>query len=164
MGTLQMTKTIKQIVIFDLDNCLSDDQWRLHMIDIYNLPFASEHQLMACYDNYHLLSPWDSARHIDFFNSFPESTFDRIVVTSRPEKFRTMTYEWLSRSMLHPRRVLMRANDDFRNCVEVKQSMVERLKPELIHHAFDDKADVVAMYRILGIKAEILAINDRTLG
>ena len=58
----------------------------------------------------------------------------------------------------------MRANDDFRNCVEVKQSMVERLKPELIHHAFDDKADVVAMYRILGIKAEILAINDRTLG
>jgi len=142
--------------IIDLDNCISDDAWRIPYIDWQHL------QPMRRYHNYHSLAPFDK-----FENKHLFATNDRIIIfTARPVMYRCATVEWLRRNGIVYSYLLMRNNSDHKHSLDLKREHLSWL-PELygvplsmIQLAVDDHQEIVDMYRAKGLRAERVAIHD----
>ncbi len=142
------------MIILDLDNCISDDGWRWHMI----LPHDPAAHPFARFARYHAHAIWDeAANHIVW-----RCRQDIIICTARPEEQRRNTERWLNRIGLRPFTVLMRADDDFRSSVNVKRDMAQAIvaNGRAVERAFDDREDIIKMYHEMGIQATQLAINQ----
>jgi hypothetical protein len=144
------------IRILDLDNCVSDDEWRIPQID-WNAPNG-----LKRYHKYHTLSVHDEVGNRDLLET-SESIF---IFTARANIYRGITIDWLDRKRINAKMLLMRSDHDERGSVDVKRAMLElllvgaRIPLEHITSAFDDRQDVVDMYKSLGIKAEVRAIHS----
>lgn len=145
------------MIICDIDNCISNDHHRLGLIDWnQDQPFFRYHQ-------YHLSMVFDTAHNLELLQD--ESV---IFLTAAPEYYRRYRERWLQRHNLKPVKMLMRPNTNHMSSVELKHAMMahlihaEGLKPEWINVAYDDRHDVVSMYRDnWNINAEVLAINEQ---
>lgn len=144
--------------IFDLDNCLSDDGWRIPRID------WSAGDNFRRYHNYHSLAPFDSPAHREAFADARRRSAI-ILLTSRPIHYRAATVEWLNRHHLNFEILLMRNDHDHRHSVEVKRWQLAQLVHYDLHlddvlAAYDDRPEIVAMYREHGILAYEMAIHN----
>lgn len=148
------------ITILDLDNCISDDAWRIPRIN-----FNAKDKMLR-YHDYHLLAGFDQP----CIDTLPWAFHGGYVVfTARPVMYRALTMEWLQRNMpIQPLHVLMRNDADGRSSAEVKADQLRCLlmMPEYgigqqdVGHAYDDHPAVVEMYRHYGIPATQHAIHN----
>lgn len=145
-------------VILDLDNCIADDGWRIPKIR-----WQHKEPLLR-YHAYHSLSGFDRLGNEDLFAG---AHHDVIVFTARPVHYAEITEEWLRRNNVTVRHLIMRNNDDHRPSVELKRHMLHWL-PELygvawkeIVAAYDDRQDVVDMFRKHHIEAYVRCIHDQ---
>ena len=143
--------------IFDLDNCISDDGWRIPRID-WRATNPDKR-----YDVYHQLAPFDMAKHLDVIRQVEG---ELIIFTARPLSIRASTEEWLRRRDLVPKVMIMRNPGDHRGSTMIKESMLSELHwydvdVKDVTAAFDDREDIVKMYRSHSIDAHLLAIHDK---
>lgn len=142
-------------IILDLDNCISDDQWRLP----YIRRTMRDDDPFKYYD-YHSCCAFDQSanRHL-FLRSF-----NVIVFTTRPQIFRAVTQEWLTRHDVLFEYLLMRGEGDFSPGVNVKRNHLLNLlattpvTKENIFCAYDDRAEIVDMYLQEGLPAQMVSI------
>lgn len=142
-------------VILDLDNCIADDAWRIPRIN------WSKKDPGARYHVYHSLAAFDRPGNEDLFSDGSEA----IIFTARPALYRPATEEWLRRHNVPFKHLVMRNNNDHRKSVDLKREMLHWL-PELyniawssVAAAYDDREDVVEMFRRNHINAHVRAIH-----
>lgn len=153
-------------VIFDLDNCLADDRARIPLIN------WNENHPDKRYAEYHSDVSNDPVGNYDTFIHWINGLSIRpIFMTARPHSVgrhhvRMQTLKWIENNLgvLNPI-LLMRNVGDHRPSVELKRSQLDYLADwgvslTDIKCAYDDRADIVAMYCEHGIPAEVLAIHD----
>lgn len=137
-------------VIFDLDNCLSDDEWRIPRIR-WDLSVEA-----GRYDAYHAVCGEDALRNLSVVRAAAER-FDGVAFcTARPEKVRTQTLDWLVRMGLArgtAPTLLMRRNVDHRPGRDVKHEQLRQLRESMhdVIGAYDDRDDILEMYRLMGV-------------
>lgn len=134
--------------LLDIDNCISNDGWRIPRID-----WSLDDRFMR-YHVYHCLSPWDAFGNRDLFEGCNEEI---IILTCRPLHYRAMTVEVLQRQGVFFKHLLMRNDSDQRPSTLIKRSFLEQLweygvVPSNIDAAFDDRQEVIDMYKSCGIR------------
>ena len=151
---------MKKCIIWDLDNCLADDAWRIPLID---------HALAgrARWARYHSACAADEPGNLDVFITQHTLQPDALpaFVTGRPACVRAATMSWIGAHIELPRTgytLLMRGDQDECGSVELKRRALRALRQagfETIM-AFDDRADIVEMYRAEGVpRADVLRIH-----
>jgi len=149
---------MKPHIIVDLDNCIADDAWRIPKIN------WAKSNPMERYHDYHLLSGFDRPGNLEIFNAHPDASV--IIFTARPVHYHAVTREWLKRHAIDYEFLVMRNNDDHRPSLELKRMMLHWLphaydvQLDWIVGAYDDRADVVAMYKQHGINAHCRGIHN----
>jgi len=145
--------------IFDLDNTISDDSWRIQHIDwSRDNPFERYHR-------YHLLAGFDAFGNQDLVRNLPEGT-QIVVFTARPDFYAPITQEWLERNGVDYAAMLMRPTDDHTHSVDLKRRQLRKFfammgtKPSDVLCAYDDRKDVVQMYRDHGVKGVLTSIHN----
>lgn len=144
-------------IILDLDNCIANDGWRIPHIH------WDTQDPVKRYHDYHSLAPWDNVGNEDLWTDQPHAI---IILTSRPETWRVQTEEWLRRNEIKHEVLLMRAENEYDPSWVVKQNQVLDLMmlgykiPQDIIAAFDDRPEVVAMYKSIGIPAEVRSLHN----
>jgi hypothetical protein len=145
------------VIILDLDNCIADDKWRIPRIN-----WQTDNPLWR-YHDYHSLSGFDNAHNHELYIN---TRHDIVIFTARPIMYQAITQEWLKRHGVGYAMLLMRDMEDHSHSVELKQKQLNALfentdvKAADIVAAFDDRPDVVQMYRKFGIPAEIRFVHD----
>jgi hypothetical protein len=158
----------QQFFICDIDNCISDDRSRIPLIDWHQTDLNKRY----------------AAYHEAFERDFPHEPSCEIVrrriqqgqtplyITGRPEAFRKGTIEWLQRHnllLIDPGApvcvMLMRPNGNTDGSVELKKHLLagfreRRGKGVWIDHAYDDREDIVQMYRDSGLSASVLKCHS----
>lgn len=146
------------ITILDLDNCIANDEWRIQHIN------WSETNPTARYHTYHGLAAFDEPGNTDLFNVFVPH--DIVIFTARPSFYEAPTAEWLRRNGVNFKALFMRPNNNHTHSKELKRTFLTALinefgvNPGDIFRAYDDREDVVEMYKKLGIPAEVRKIHD----
>lgn len=136
-------------IIVDLDNCIANDAWRIPKIN------WQKSNPMDRYHDYHSLSGFDEVGNMDIFAEHPGAV--GIVFTARPVLYHAVTQEWLKRKGVPFEYLVMRNNNDHRPSLELKRTMLKWMPDvygiplEDIVAAYDDRPDVVEMYRTYGI-------------
>lgn len=143
--------------ILDLDNCIADDGWRVCLI------WRQEKNVMERYHDYHTAAIYDNLGNEDLFAGDEPNA----IITARPLLYRELTVKWLARQRIPYVHLIMRNNNDPRPSVEIKSLQLQWLlteygvRKEDISCAYDDRPDVVQMYRELhGIPAERRFIHE----
>jgi hypothetical protein len=151
-------------VIFDLDNCLADDRARIPLIN------WSEAHPDKRYAEYHRDVSNDPVGNYDkFVAATAEAT--PIFITARPpmvgsSDVRNQTTQWIKDNLgVEDPILIMRNMGDHRPSVEMKRAQLVWLgqhdvAAKDIVCAYDDRSDIVAMYRDNGINAHVLAIHN----
>jgi hypothetical protein len=147
-------------VIVDLDNCISDDSWRIPHIN------WQKSNPLDRYHDYHSLAAFDRIGNEDIIFSARAGVDQVVIFTARPVMYRAATEEWLRRNNVPFKYLIMRNNNDHRPSLELKRSMLHWL-PELydvpwhsIVGAYDDRPDVVEMYRKHHMPGYLRSIHD----
>lgn len=152
-----MTSKVKKgIVIFDLDGCVSDDEWRRKFID-----FSGE---VTNYDKYHQLISADQIypAALDLLKIYAQD-YHITFITARPIKHNIMTRDWINGNTglkpLDDYWLYMRPHGDERASPELKKHIVELMRMDdttlKFVMAFDDREDVVKAYHSIGIPARV---------
>lgn len=140
-----------KIILLDLDNCISNDLWRVPMI---------KHDAKDPYHLYHMRAIYD-----EMGNAFLLRTSHKIViVTGRPNRYRDLTMKWLTKQGIGPQAVLMREDGDHRPAAQSKTDLVMNYILQTNHaimHAFDDRQDVIQAYWNMGLKATRIWIHNQ---
>lgn len=145
-----------QCTIFDLDNCVADDGWRIPMID------WSKSVAEGRYDKYHALSSLDTPHNVGLV----DSSLNPVFLTARPVMFYPQTQAWIRKHFgIQRPTIIMRNNDDHRPSPELKASQLSALLGgdylfTNVAIAYDDRDDIVRMYRDHGVRAMQVAIHD----
>jgi len=148
-----------RLQIIDLDNCISDDEWRIPAIDWH------ETNLMKRYHDYHMLGAFDQADNHGLFIGLPYDV-RLFVFTARPKFFQANTVEWLRRNEVPCEVLFMRENDDMSPSCELKKKFMSavftkyRIKASEILAAYDDRKDVISTYKKMGVNGVIRSIHS----
>jgi hypothetical protein len=162
-------ETRKPITVWDLDNCLSDDGWRIKFID-WGAPDP-----WTKYRMYHTLCGSDAAGNVELFKHWLAMGAKPVFCTARPEVCRSITQVWINTHLGQAMRdhghrtmpLYMRANSDHRPSRELKHSQVLHMladhnaEPGNVVAAFDDHPEVLEMYRLhLGLPTQLVSIHE----
>jgi hypothetical protein len=134
--------------IIDLDNCISDDYWRLRFIN----EFAENNWFK--YKSYHEYCHLDTYKNWKAIDEFTERGRALIVFTARPKAVEAKTLHWLRARRIDAQFLYMRSNDDERPSCEVKRDFLHHLRENSNFDplsAIDDHEDILSMYRQEGI-------------
>jgi hypothetical protein len=150
---------MSRIVIWDLDNCLSDDGLRIPLIDWRAADPDERYRAYhaACGDDF----PNPRAR--EMFDEWRDEGADPVFVTGRPEAVRRATEAWLRFHLgVSAPRLFMRPNGDRRGSVQLKRDIVTReIDRKAVVMAYDDHAGILQMYRDeLGLRARTLSAHN----
>lgn len=136
------------MIIVDIDNCISDDCWRIKAIN-----WAHNGSVQRWWP-YHQLAAFDKIANRGLLRGHGSNV---IISTARPVFFFPLTVEWLHRNDVPFKHLLMRNDNDLRPSVDVKREHVSWL-PSLysvdistIKAAYDDKQSIVDMYAAMGL-------------
>lgn len=151
----------KPYVIWDLDNCLSDDAWRISFIEWGATDGDTK------YGAYHSHCGMDSPGNLKIFAAF-QLISQPVFFTGRPESERQATEDWIQQRLKVEGRpyVLMRPNGNHARSADIKRAQVmafiqAHAALREILCAFDDREDIVAMYKdYYGIPSMVLNIHD----
>lgn len=154
-------KATTPYVIFDIDNCLADDGWRIPLID------WTKQDIDERYDAYHRAGRLDASPHSLMVQQWAQ-THIPIFLTARPLKYREDTVWWIEHVLgIFCYILITRNNNDNRPSVQLKGDMVVSLHEYglshlgKIDHAYDDREDVCAMYvERFGFNVTRLAIHN----
>lgn len=146
-------------IICDMDSCLSDDRQRLHLIKS-----SGDNR----WDEYHLRAEHDPVNPAALAK-LKELVGDRrdvrlVISTARPESIRSQTYDWLTEKVPMIRNkdiglsIYMRPLGCHLTSPELKQRVVERLAPDILH-ALDDRPDVIEMYQRHNVPCTLLSVH-----
>lgn len=120
------------ITIFDLDNCISDD--------------INRHHLLPNYDKYHNACYKDKL-DLTGIQKVPEKF---VIFTGRPEIYKSETLDWLRKHNLFPQIVFMRPAGNYLSNPALKREFLYLLPIYMpltaIDMAYDDRQDVLDMY------------------
>jgi len=153
-------------VIFDIDNCLANDRDRIALID------WTKDNPEERYAAYHAAAPFDTPWNSAVFNREVNGHLRiPIFLTARPVTLRKETEQWLldnffKSPLVGEQILIMRNENDHRPSLVVKAQMLlwlqdlYEIQPSMIKAAYDDRPDIIEMYRSVGIPAEVLAIHD----
>lgn len=149
--------------ILDIDNCISDDQWRMMYID------HNAKDLTKKYRRYHAKAVHDHPGNLHLIKASSELAF----ITCRPRHWIDSTRWWLNEVLatffiqrevqlrIKTAPLVMRPDDDIRPSPEFKAEAIQTFGLKNIRSAFDDRRDVVAAYREMGVNAHQVFINAR---
>ncbi len=139
------------MIILDLDGCISDDQHRQHWL-------VNPEQIVN-WDVYHSLCELDHPANVSFWYG----RNDIVIMTGRPDNFALQTWQWCLRNGLRVYKVYMRPAGNKDSAVVLKKIWATELVQQgwNIQHAYDDRQDIVDMYRSLGIAATRLRAYDK---
>lgn len=143
-----------KIRILDLDNCIADDSWRVNKIR-WDIEDKEER-----YKDYHSHCGSDIVANPHLFTGVQV-----VIFTARPESVRSTTLKWLEKNFIDCQYLAMREQGDSRHSVEVKEDQLKEFfvnfcEADGVHDAFDDREDVVEMYRKYGIIAHVANVHD----
>ena len=148
------------VQIFDLDNCISDDSERIHLID---MSLDGDYR----YAKYHKDCHKDKAKNLKFINKDCKTA----IFTARPEYLRGKTLVWLKKvAKIDVFALYMRPINSPHSKLkspQLKKIFLEQLmtKHDLVVKnivcAYDDRLDVVAMYREMEVESKALAIRKQ---
>jgi hypothetical protein len=142
--------------ILDLDNCISDDGWRIPKIDWTQSDFNRRYHV------YHMLAPFDLLAN----GQLLATPARLIVLTARPVSYRPMTEEWLRRNLVNAEYLVMRNDNEHAPSGVLKELQLGWL---LAHYgigrddildAYDDREDVIEMYLRNGIDGKLARAHD----
>jgi len=145
-------------IILDLDNTIANDGWRIPKINWQKTDPTER------YHDYHSLSGFDELGNTDIFETHKDEKI--IIFTARPVLYAELTKEWLSRKNIPYEALVMRNNNDKRHSLELKKTMLSWLPTaygvdlEQIVAAYDDRGDVVEMFKQQGIAAHRREIHN----
>lgn len=148
---------MKKFIILDIDNTIANDAWRIPKIN------WSIENPAARYHDYHSLSAWDEPGNTELFIG---SQHNIAVFTARPVAYRATTEEWLKRAGVEYNILIMRGEDDHRHSRDLKRHQLHSLLAHfdtgygMIEAAYDDREDVIEMYRKFGINAHVRPIHN----
>lgn len=147
---------IPTIVIFDCDNVIADDGWRIPMI-------KRTDNVWNRYHNYHLASAYDNVGNRHLLHGAAHRSI--YIFTAMPEHYRHLRELWFNHRRIPYTKLVMRPDNDHRPSVELKRSMLLDLfdrgfSPAHIAAAYDDRPDVVAMYRKYDVNASVVRIHS----
>lgn len=126
---------MRKVVIFDLDSCISDDHWRLPLIDM-SLEKDERYKL------YHQQCGHDKLANVEAINAYPSHRV--VIITARPYDFYFETFTWLANNKIYPHALLMRQPDDTRTTVECKLEALTTLLTDWRYDITDE--DIAAYY------------------
>jgi len=145
----------KSVILFDLDGTLADNEHRQHFVTNgskeWDLFFAEQ------------VNDKPNKPIQELFQSLKQVNKNQLfIVTARPDNYRTLTSEWLSKYEINPERIIMRKEGDRRSDVVVKREILSNLRVEGIEPLFviDDRTSVVNMWRKEGIVCLQCADHD----
>ena len=160
-----------KFAIFDLDNCIADDAWRIPLVDWSAADSGKRYQA------YHEACEGDKTgnRHIlmDHINNGDHLFF----LTGRPNAVRQKTVAWLQKRLTEALDsgiitriptwgLLMRNDGDERRTVDIKRSQLQSLAGDWgqalsdCTGAYDDREDIVEMYKHAGLPAKVVCIHN----
>lgn len=146
--------------IFDLDNCLSNDIDRIPLID------WSQEDPEKRYAAYHARCGEDAPGNLNVYRRVT-ATHTPVFLTARPVDVALQTRAWISRWLgLSNPRIMMRNRGDARPSVDVKRWQLDQLFDSYgidlksVTVAYDDRQDIVDMYRGFGIVGMLMNIHD----
>lgn len=155
-----------KIAIFDLDNCLSDDAWRVPLINWL------ETDMVRRYYAYHDQCHRDIPENRDMVARWSSKVDKVAFLTSRPVAVQEKTVSWIKTHIVphlaFPDNWLlkMRHNNELDGSVVVKRRQLNELildedDQAFVAVAFDDRDDILEMYRAAGVKnVHKLAIRE----
>lgn len=147
---------MKRVVICDVDNTIANVAWR-------------ESYIAEGWDVYHALATNDKPFEdiVNLLKALDQASYYIIGVTSRPEKWRKLTMEWLIKYEIPMHDLWMRPPDDFRGAHELKIDLINRNMKDptsQISFVLEDREDVVSAFRALGITTLQVSAHDRCSG
>jgi len=141
-------------VIFDLDGTIANVEHRVHMIKYDGHPedfgcpeFKPDYDSFnaACVDD----TPYDDIVNLMVTLNME---YEIIICTGRMSNVKKQTENWLSDNGIMHDRLMMRAVDDFRSDVEVKQEMLDDIITFFnVFMVFDDRDVLVKFWRSKGL-------------
>lgn len=131
-------------ILTDIDGTLSNSRWRDGLIGAVS------------WDEYHEQSQFDKPNEhmIWLLRALHSREYSIIGISSRPEKFRKLTMDWLLKYHVPLDMLLLRPNDNHRLSPELKIQLVSNLLGgnfDDIAFIFDDREDVIAAFRAKGV-------------
>jgi len=149
----------KPSAIIDLDNCISDDFWRIRFIDLSH-PVINDryHQY---HSRCHLDLPGDTVAQVREL----ALTHTLLVFTSRPEAVRRQTLQWLQEWHVKAEEVYMRPNDCHLHSIELKEIMLSKARDKgyAPEYAIDDRQEILKVYADNGVpRVKRVFIHDNT--
>lgn len=156
-----MSEPIKSVVMFDLDGCVSDDRWR------HGLLPAPGTKGNAAYADYHAECNKDPVLFTgaNILRDHIKQGHIILFCTARPVTVGERTAEWIAANFgLTPKdfSILMRQENDERSAVDLKREFAEfviknsKQNGSPIVAAYDDRPEIVDVYREMGINAAVL--------
>lgn len=144
------------MVIFDLDNCLADDEWRI--------PFINKKATnnFDVWHKYHSLSFVDELKNFDIYHNHHYTNEEKVaILTARPEFYRHITEFWLKQRGIPYNYLMMRTNDfpSWKLKLEMLSKLISVDKEE-ISALYDDRQDVVESYIKAGYPGVLLSIHN----
>lgn len=151
--------------IFDLDNCIANDGWRIkYIVQKDTAIVLDDDNSYSCkpvfdYHDYNSLSPFDRAENTHLLYGVKPI----VIFTSRPERYRLITEKWLEVNNITYRSLHMRPDSLNASAAKLKSAMLNALFSEYgpATIAYDDDDDVVRMYQQNGIRAVRAWIHNR---
>jgi phosphoglycolate phosphatase-like HAD superfamily hydrolase len=132
-------------VIFDIDGTLADCEHRRHFVTGKKKNFDKFYDAMG--------EDKVKSEIRGLCNSYHMNGWHVVICTGRPEKYREITEEWLKENAIFHSELRMRPDEKRHEPdYEVKQEMLDSIREERsVHIAFDDRNQVVDMWRRNGI-------------
>lgn len=158
---LRLNELRRPFIVWDLDNCLSNDEWRISKIDWSTLDPDVR------YREYHETCLADApGNHHYFYANYNRSP---IFVTARPVRMRPVTETWLRHHFALPARgiLAMRPAGDHAASPKLKVRLLGEvmkayeIRPDDIMLAYDDRLDILGAYEeAFGIRSRRLSIHN----
>lgn len=141
--------------VIDLDNCISDDAWRMHLCELHHTAPNDR------YHKYHAQCEGDLYRNSWIVRELARKYKALFVFTSRPEEVRFKTQRWLNRWRVPVNGIIMRPTDNHEPSTVLKERMLKEMLDEKykVRYAIDDREDILKMYADNGIQTQKVFIN-----
>lgn len=130
------------ILLTDIDHTLSDAFWR--------------DELIGQWDEYHEAAAKDKLIEptAKLLAVVREAGWSVVGLTTRPEKWRSLTMKWLLHHNVQMDELIMRPNDDYRPSAESKLAIAKERFPDLSAGGYlllEDRDDVIAAFKGAGV-------------
>jgi FMN phosphatase YigB (HAD superfamily) len=138
------TSPMTPAIIFDVDGTLANVDPYLHLVRGSNRDYDAFHEASI-----------DALPNFEVVEMLNQAFFDQrqiIIVTSRKEKWRGLTSQWLAKNDIGHHALYMREDDDNRPDYEVKKDILLKIKKHWnVLHAVDDNPNVIRLWEEHGI-------------